>query len=194
MVAKLFIAFIIVSPIEIFLITRVASQFDWPLTIVLVIGVSLIGAMLVKREGLNVINRVRDGFASGRLPTKELADGGMIFFASALMLTPGFLTDIFGLILLFPPTRALLRPSVINFFKKRIDVKASSMGVGLGGAAQGGFPGAGFPGAGFPRAGQRSGRPGFGRDVFDVDASRSAADADITDITPPQDELGEPTD
>ena len=191
---KLVIAFIVVPVIEIFLITQVASQIQWPLTLVLVIGVSMIGAFLVKREGLGVIDRVRNGFGAGKLPTDELADGAMIFFASALMLTPGFLTDFLGLALLIPPIRALMRPGVISFFKKRVEVKTSSMGVGFGGGVG---PGAGqsrFPGAGFPGGFGGTRRPGFGRDVFDVDGQRSAADADITDITPNPGELGEQTD
>lgn len=168
------------------MITQVASQIAWIPTIVLVIGVSLIGALLVKREGLGVIARVQEGFSGGRLPSDELADGAMIFFASALLLTPGFLTDFFGIGLLIPPIRALFRPRVISFFKKRVEVKVSNLGTGFVG-------GAGFPSAGFPDAGSRPGRPGFGRDVFDVNASRSAADADVTDITPNPEELNGPS-
>ena len=189
MAAKLFLAFLVVPVVEIFLITKVASQIDWLPTILIVISVSLIGAWLVKREGLSVINRVRDGFARGRLPTDELADGAMIFFASALMLTPGFLTDFVGLALLIPPIRAILRPPVISFFRKRVELKASTVGASFAnGATNSGFSGAGFPGVR-----QRRGRPGFGRNVYDVDATRPVADADITDVTPTPRDLGEAT-
>ena len=187
MVALLFVAFIVVSPIEIYLITQVAGQIDWPLTLVLVIGVSLLGAWLVKREGISVINRVRDGFRSGRLPTNELADGAMIFFASALMLTPGFLTDFVGLALLIPPIRALLRPSVVSFFKKRIELKASSFGATISGPGATGF-------GGFPGSRSAPGQPGFGRDVYDVSGSRPTAEAHATDITPEPEELNESND
>lgn len=190
---KLFLAFIVVPVVEIFLITQVASQIQWPLTLVLVIGVSMIGAMLVKREGLGVMDRVRNAFGAGKLPTDELADGAMIFFASALMLTPGFLTDFLGLALLIPPIRALMRPPVIAFFKKRVEVKAGSAGVGFSGVRGASGTGANFPGAGFPGGFQSSNRPGSGRNVFDVDGKRSAADADLTDITPDPEELGGPT-
>lgn len=183
MVAFLFLAFIVVPVVEIFLITQVASQIDWLPTIVLVIAVSMVGAWLVKREGLSVISRVRRALSAGNVPTNELADGAMIFFASALMLTPGFLTDFVGLALLTPPIRAVLRPPVIAFFKKRIDVKTSGFGSAVfGGSSVGGAASQGSP---FGRAH----RPGFGRDVFDVDANRSPADADITDITPEPPEL-----
>ena len=192
--ARLFLAFIVVPVVEIFLITQVASQIAWIPTLALVIGISMAGAWLVRREGMGVISRVREGLAAGRLPTDELANGAMIFFASALMLTPGFLTDFLGLALLIPPIRALLRPTVVNFFKKRVELKTAGLGT-FGGPGRGtsGFGGAsfgtGFGGAGFgaPR------RPGFG-DVVDVESTREAADADLTDITPEPGELGEPTD
>jgi len=180
---KLFIAFIVVPVIEIYLITQVASQIAWGPTIVLVIGVSLIGAYLVKREGLGVIERIRGGFGEMRVPTNELADGAMIFFASALMLTPGFLTDFVGLALLIPPIRALMRGPVVKFFSKRLEVKAQGFGVPPGAftsnPTSNPFGGAGFRG------------PGAGRNVYDVDSSRPAADADITDITPEPPELPE---
>ena len=173
----LLLAFIVVSPIEIFLITQVAGQLSWPTTLALVIGISMAGAWLVKREGLGVINRIQSAFQGGKIPRDELADGAMIFFASALMLTPGFLTDALGLALLIPPIRALLRPFVVNFFKKRVQLKAQSFGVGAAGATFG----SGFPG-----------RPGFGRDVYDVPGRPSSNEADITDITPEPDELTDP--
>ncbi len=191
---KLFIAFIVVPVVEIFLITRVASQIQWPLTLALVIGVSMVGAFLVKREGLGVIDRVRSGLGSGKLPTNELADGAMIFFASALMLTPGFLTDAVGLALLIPPIRALLRPPVVEFFKKRVEVKANTMGVGFGGGFGPGVGRSGFPGAGFPGGFRGARGPGAGRDIFDVDGARAAAEAESTDITPKPGELGERAD
>ena len=156
----LFIAFIVVPVLEIFLITQVAGQLGWLETIVLVIGVSLVGAWLVKREGLNVIGRIQESFRRAKLPTDDLADGAMIFFASALMLTPGFLTDALGLALLLPPIRALIRPGVIRFFRRRVEVRTSDFG------------------------GTFRRRPGFGRTVYDVGGT---AEADLFDITPDDD-------
>ncbi|MEL7158439.1 MAG: FxsA family protein, partial [Actinomycetota bacterium] len=155
----LFLAFIVLPVVEIYLITQVAGQLGWALTLFLVVFVSLAGAWLVRREGLSVIRRVRDRLQGGELPTRELADGAMIFFASALMLTPGFLTDGLGMALLIPPIRAVLRPPVIAFVRRRLDVRVGAMGGGLFG---GGFGPAGPGGAGpFGRRG----------DVYDVDES-----------------------
>lgn len=177
----LFVAFIVVPVVEIFLITQVASQISWLPTIALVIGVSMVGAYLVKREGTSVIERVRAALNSAKMPTNELADGAMIFFASALMLTPGFLTDFFGLALLIPPIRALMRPPVIAFFKKRLEVRTA----GLGGTMFGGMPRSSSGGPGmWPGSG-----PAAGRDVFDASARPAPADADIEDITPEPPEI-----
>lgn len=181
---KLFLAFLLFPVIEIYLITQVASRIDWIPTIVLVISVSLFGAWLVKREGLSVISRIRDGFGELRVPTDELADGAMIFFASALLLTPGFLTDFIGLALLIPPIRALVRPPVISFFSKRLEVKAQGFGVPPG-ATQGFRTGGPFG------AGPFGPQPGAGRRVYDADSSRPPAEADLTDITPEPPELPE---
>lgn len=173
---RLFLAFIIVPVVEIWLITRVAGQLGWFETIFLVIAVSAAGAWLVRREGLGVIQRIQDSFRGARLPTDDLADGAMIFFASALMLTPGFLTDFVGLALLIPPIRALLRPRLISYFRSRVEVRTAGSFGGAGGA----FGGAG-PFGGFGRRG-----PATGRDVYDVTGS---AEADMQDITEDPDEL-----
>ena len=155
----LFVAFIVLPVLEIYIITQVAGPLGWPLTIFLVIFVSLAGAWLVRREGMGVIRRLRDALQAGRMPTRELADGAMIFFASALMLTPGFLTDAFGLALLIPPIRALLRPPVIAFFRRRLNVQVANLGGGMTGR-MGGSPFGAAGAAGFGR-----------RDVFDVDGT-----------------------
>ena len=150
----LFVAFIVLPVAEIWLITQVAGELGWVPTLLLVIAVSAAGAFLVRREGIGVISRVRGSLEGGRIPTNDLADGAMIFFASALMLTPGFLTDGVGLALLIPPIRAVLRPPIVAFFKRKVDVRVA----GLGGARSGG-PFGSFGPFENPRR----------RDAFDVD-------------------------
>ena len=70
---------------------------------------SVAGAWLVKREGIGVLRRAREQVQAGRVPGSELVDGVLILFAGALLLTPGFLTDLIGILLLVPPVRAVLR-------------------------------------------------------------------------------------
>ena len=173
----LFVAFVVLPVVEIWLITQVADPLGWPLTILLVIGISVAGASLVRREGVGVIRRVRHSLESGRLPTNELADGAMIFFASALMLTPGFLTDALGLALLIPPIRAVLRPPVIAFFRRRLDVRVANLGgPGFG-------PGGFRPGGPFGPAGPARG------DVVDVEG-RPTGSGPPADPDGPDDESG----
>jgi UPF0716 protein FxsA len=76
-------------------------------TLILLLVVSVAGAWLAKREGLAAWARFQRAMAEGRVPTVEVADGAMILLAGALLLTPGFLTDVAGVLLLLPPTRAM---------------------------------------------------------------------------------------
>lgn len=159
----LFLAFIVLPVLEIYLITQVAGQIGWAAAIVSVIAVSAAGAWLVRREGLGVINRVRTSLQQSRMPTNDLADGAMIFFASALMLTPGFLTDAVGLALLIPPIRALIRPPVIAFFRRRVDLRVADATGGATIFGAGDMFGSGGPFGGTSGSGRRRG------DVYDVD-------------------------
>ncbi|MGN6242714.1 MAG: FxsA family protein [Motilibacteraceae bacterium] len=87
------------------------------------------------------------GLGQGRLPDRELADGGMLLVGGTLLLTPGFVTDVVGFALVLPPTRALLRPLVLRWLARRARL------VVVGGTAGGGSTGAAGwargPGAGF---------------------------------------------
>jgi UPF0716 protein FxsA len=102
----LFLLFIVVPLAEVWFIVRVASWTDWGTTIALLFLVSVLGAVLVKREGVRTWRRFRDAIASARVPAKEVVDGALVLVGGALMLTPGFLTDIVGLLFVLPPTRA----------------------------------------------------------------------------------------
>jgi UPF0716 family protein affecting phage T7 exclusion len=89
-------------------------------TLVLLLGISIAGAWLAKREGLAAWRRFQLAVAESRVPTVEVADGAMVLLAGALLLTPGFLTDVVGLLLLLPPTRAALRRLVPRLAARRL--------------------------------------------------------------------------
>jgi UPF0716 protein FxsA len=109
MVPILAIAFIVVPLAELAVIIAVGDVLGlWP-TLVLLLVVSAVGAWLAKREGLAAWRRFQLALAEGRVPTVEVADGAMILLAGALLLTPGFLSDVVGILLLLPPTRAMAR-------------------------------------------------------------------------------------
>jgi UPF0716 protein FxsA len=108
----LLLAFLVVPIIELYLFVQVSASVGFGAALFWIVAVSIIGAWLVKREGMGAFRRANAKLARGEVPTDELINGMLILFAGALMLTPGFLTDALGLWLLFPPTRAIVRASV----------------------------------------------------------------------------------
>jgi len=105
----LFLVFVVTPIVELAVIVQVAGSTGVLNTIGLLVLVSVVGAWLVRREGLDILRRAQEEAAQGRIPGREIVDGLLVLGAGALMLTPGFVTDAVGLALLFPPTRALVR-------------------------------------------------------------------------------------
>lgn len=122
MAGLLFLLFLVLPVAELYVVIQVAGVFGGWETIGLVILVSLVGAWLVRIQGVSVLGRIQRTMAEGRLPTNELIDGALLLVGGTLMLTPGFITDGVGLLLLFPLSRIPLR----NHLKKRFS--AGSMG------------------------------------------------------------------
>ena len=120
MPALLFVIFIVVPIVELAVIIQVGQAVGVLNTIGLLLLVSFVGAWLVKREGMGVWHRFRRQVDKGVVPARELADGVMIIFAGALLMTPGFVTDLLGLSLLLPPVRAAIRATTLARFTRRI--------------------------------------------------------------------------
>jgi UPF0716 protein FxsA len=107
--ALLVILFIVVPIAELYVIIQVGQLIGiWP-TLALLLADALLGSMLLKHQGRGAWRRFNEALAQRRFPGKEVADGVLIVIGGTLLLTPGFLTDIFGLLLLIPPTRAVAR-------------------------------------------------------------------------------------
>ena len=121
-VGPLAVLFLVVPFIELFVLLRVGQSIGVGPTIILLIGVSVLGAALVKREGLGVLRRAQARVEAHQVPGQELVDGVLILFAGALLLTPGFLTDVLGIALLVPPVRALFRGSLVSWLGRRASV------------------------------------------------------------------------
>lgn len=109
MALVLLLVLIVVPIAELFVIVQVARGIGTLETIALLIVVSLAGTWLLKREGMATWARLNAQLKAGKMPTKEVTDGALIMLGGALLLTPGFLTDIVGLALVFPPTRAMVK-------------------------------------------------------------------------------------
>ncbi len=114
MVALLFVVFLVVPVIELAVIIQVGQEIGALNTIAVLLIISFAGAWLVKREGTGVARRFREQMAIGHVPGREIADGVLILFAGALLLTPGFVTDLLGLALLLPPVRSVIRGSLMR--------------------------------------------------------------------------------
>lgn len=92
----------------------------WP-TLILLIVTGLLGSYLAKKQGINTIRKVQEQIQFGRVPGNEILDGLCVLFGGILLLSPGFLTDILGLILLLPFTRTLIKPFILKLLRKWID-------------------------------------------------------------------------
>lgn len=117
--AVLFLVFLVVPFAELFVILQVGRTIGALNTVAVLVAVSMVGAWLVKREGLSVVRRAQERMARGAVPGRELVDGVMILFAGALLITPGFLSDVVGVLLLLPPVRAALRGTVTRRLGQR---------------------------------------------------------------------------
>lgn len=110
-------AFIVVPIAEIALLVSIGNQIGVAETIAIVIITAFIGAALVSRQSRGAIAAVQTEFFSGRFPASELAHAAMILVAGALLLTPGFLTDVVGFALLVPAVREVIRRSAVRRYR-----------------------------------------------------------------------------
>jgi UPF0716 protein FxsA len=115
----LLILFIIVPLIEIGLFITVGGQIGlWP-TLAIVVLTAILGTWMLREQGLRELSRLRSSIEQMRDPTDSLANGAMILFAGALLLTPGFFTDAIGFLLLIPAFRVV----VMRYFRSRVSVQ-----------------------------------------------------------------------
>jgi UPF0716 protein FxsA len=129
--------FIIVPLAELYVILQVGDAIGAVWTILLLAADSVLGSLLLRAQGRSVWGRFNSAFAEGRMPHREVVDGVLVVFGGAFLITPGFLTDIVGLLLLIPPTRALIRRVVVRRLGKRLAVGVVA-GPGRGPRARGG--------------------------------------------------------
>jgi UPF0716 protein FxsA len=130
----LIVLFIVVPIAELYVIIQVGEAIGlWP-TLALLLADALLGSFLLKHQGRGALRRFNEALAQRRFPGKEVVDGLLIVVGGTLLLAPGFLTDIVGLILLIPPSRAVVRGLLRRFTVGRFMVVGMPGG---GGAARG---------------------------------------------------------
>jgi UPF0716 protein FxsA len=124
---KLFLAFTIIPFIEIYFLIKIGSYLGAFNTVIIVILTAFFGALLARYQGFQTMLRVRESLERGEMPAEELIDALLILLAGIVLLTPGFLTDLAGLMILIPSTRLMFKRWLRKKFdawssQKRIDV------------------------------------------------------------------------
>ena len=118
----LVLLFIVVPLAELYVLIQIGQEIGLIPTLLILLVDSLIGAALLKSQGRHAWRRFNEATQAGRIPAREVADGALIILGGAFLLTPGFLTDIFGLLLLIPATRVIFRRTVVGVFARRTPV------------------------------------------------------------------------
>jgi UPF0716 protein FxsA len=117
--ALIVLLFIVVPIAEIYVIIQVGQAIGALWTILLLIADSIVGARLLSWQGRAAWRAFQAAIAEGRIPHREIMDGVMVVVGGTLLLTPGFITDVVGLLLLLPPTRAVIRRAVVRSISRR---------------------------------------------------------------------------
>jgi UPF0716 protein FxsA len=120
--------FIVVPLAELYVIWQVGDAIGVPLTLLILAVDSIIGTLLLKSQGRAVWRRFNEAMAAGRIPHREVLDGVMVIFGGAFLITPGFITDVIGILLLLPPTRFVMRKLLVRALGGRV-------AIGVAGAA-----------------------------------------------------------
>jgi UPF0716 protein FxsA len=129
MLLPLVLLFVVVPIAELAVIIQVGQAIGVWWTIALLIADSILGSALMRSQGRATWRRFAEATQAGRVPAREVLDGALVIFGGALLLTPGFITDIFGLILLIPPTRAVVRGILARRLAHRMVVSVSGAHV-----------------------------------------------------------------
>lgn len=138
MLFPLVLLFIGVSIAEIYVLIQVGQAIGALPTIGLLILDSILGSMLLRAQGRSVWRRFNLAISEGRPPTREAADGALVIAGAALLISPGFVTDLAGVLLLLPPTRAVVRKAIARRFSSHVAVRAGRAGAGYARRPRGG--------------------------------------------------------
>lgn len=121
---RLLVFLLIILPcVETTLLLMLADATSWQVALAFVVVTGVAGAWLLKHQGLRTWTRIRQDLADGQVPTDSLWDAGMLLAAGILLLTPGVLTDVVGITLLFPPMRKLYRYWLVRWLRSHTKVR-----------------------------------------------------------------------
>jgi UPF0716 protein FxsA len=120
--------FIIVPLAELYVILKVGDAIGAVWTILLLAADSVLGSLLLRAQGRSVWRRFNTALGDGKMPHREVIDGVLVIFGGAFLITPGFITDVVGLVLLVPPTRAVIRRLLVSRLGRRVVVRTTTRG------------------------------------------------------------------
>jgi UPF0716 protein FxsA len=128
MMGRLILLIAIVPLAELFILIKIGSHIGGLNTILLVLMTAMLGVLLARLQGLRTLQQIHLNLSQGQIPAEELIDGVLILFGGILLITPGVLTDLFALVLLFPFTRTYFK----RWLRRRFDRMMASGNVRLG--------------------------------------------------------------
>jgi UPF0716 protein FxsA len=182
----LFASLIGVTLLEFYVVIQVGQAIGVLPTLAIMVVDAMIGSALMRSQGRAVWRRLREAIAVGRPPTREVLDGALVVAGGAFLITPGFVTDVFGALLLIPPTRAIVRRMIVRHFSGRVMGRFAARGdLREPGSRSAGWPRPpGSPGhplgehpAGpFGAAGPGARRPGSRGQEYDIEGTAVEAD------------------
>jgi UPF0716 protein FxsA len=120
--AALALVFLVVPFVELYVLIQLGHVIGALPTVALLVAVSIVGAWLVKHEGISTVRRAQEQLRLGNVPATELVDGLLVLLAGVLLITPGFVTDVFGALLLLPPVRSVVRSTARKRLARRVGV------------------------------------------------------------------------
>jgi UPF0716 protein FxsA len=141
----LFVLFVVVPLLELYVLIQVGQVIGAWWTILLLVLDSILGTWLIRREGSRALAALRTALETGRMPARELADGALLLIGGTLMLSPGFVTDVFGILLILPFTRPVFRRVLTRVVAARLIVTATGPSAQRGPNAQRPGPGSEGP-------------------------------------------------
>ncbi len=117
MIVKLFLLFTLVPLAELYILLEIGSYLGALNTILLIVITGVLGALLARLEGIRTVRQIAQNLSKGIVPAEEMVDGVLIFIAGVVLVTPGVLTDVAGLLLLIPYTRTIFK----RWLRKKFD-------------------------------------------------------------------------
>lgn len=120
MFGRLVLLFTLVPAAEIYLLIKIGAGIGAVNTLLLIVATGVVGAHYTRLQGFQVVRRLQESMHTGRPPANELVDGAMLLLGGAMLITPGILTDAFGLSLVFPPTREFWKRLFLEWLRRKI--------------------------------------------------------------------------